>query len=150
MTHEFDAVLKKLEGKMQWTVFYVPFSVKDLYNTDGRINVKGKIDGHAFKGTLLPSRSGHYMVFNKDLRKVIKKELNDSIHIIMEQDLEPRTIEIPQIIMERLKDNEEVFEKFQNLPKYIKREQIKKIMDAKKLETKNRRIDKLIESLIEK
>lgn len=150
MIHEFDATLKKLEGKMQWTVFYVPFSVKDLYNTDGRINVKGKIDGHVYKGTLLPSRNGHYMVYNKDLRKVINKELNDSIHIIMEQDLEPRTIEIPQIIMEKLKENEEVFEKFQNLPKYIKREQIKKIMDAKKIETKYRRIDKLIESLIEK
>ncbi|OPZ49658.1 MAG: hypothetical protein BWY92_01334 [Firmicutes bacterium ADurb.BinA052] len=38
--HEFDAVLSRLEGKMPWTVLYVPFSVSDEFGTNGRLTVK--------------------------------------------------------------------------------------------------------------
>lgn len=148
MEHEFNAVLEKLEGKMQWTVFYVPFSVKELYDTNGRLNVKAEIDGHSFDGTLLPSRNGHYLIYNKEIKKVCKKEIGDSIHVKMELDVQPRTIEVPDSIMTKLKENKDALIEFEKLPNYIKREQINKIMSAKREETRERRIQKFIQSLI--
>ena len=150
MKHEFDAILKKLEGKMAWTVLYVPFSVKESYDTNGRLNVKAEIDGNSFDGTLLPSRNGHYLVYNKEIRKVCKKVIGESVHVKMEVDIQPRTIEIPHIIKTKLIENQNALQEFDKLPNYIKREQINKIMSAKREETKDRRIQKLIQSLIQK
>lgn len=147
MIHEFVAELKKLEGKILWTVFYVPFSVEEKYGTKGRVEVKAVIDGFSFKGTLLPSRNGHYMVFNKEIKNKCKKAIGDTVQVTIEKDTEPRIVEIPSDIKEELQNYPDVFSRFKELPDYIKREEIKKILDAKKQETKERRIKKLVDKL---
>ena len=81
MAHEFEAVLHRLEGKMPFIVCYAPFSVPEVYGTQGRLEVKGTVDGHPFRGTLLPSRNGHYFVFNKALRDLCGKQLGDSVRV---------------------------------------------------------------------
>jgi len=150
MSKEFYATLQKLEGKMEWTVFYTPFSVAEEYGTRGRFNVKAIIDGHSFSGTLLPSKNGHYMVYNKAIKSACKKEIGDSIHVILIPDIEERNLDIPDYILEAFKDNLTVCSKFNQLPYYIKREEINKIEESKKEETKIRRLEKLIQKLSEK
>jgi uncharacterized protein DUF1905/bacteriocin resistance YdeI/OmpD-like protein len=145
--HEFDAVLKRLEGKIAWTVFYVPFSVQEVYNTKGRVKVKARIDGHAFAGTLLPSRNGHYMAFNREMKAACKKGIEDSVHVTLELDTEPRVVEVPADVLVALETNGDAYSKFQALPYYIKREEIRKITGAKKQETRERRLQKLIDNL---
>jgi len=147
MTHEFDATLKKLEGKIQWTVFYVPFSVEQQYGTSGRLKVKARIDGHEFDGTLLPSRSGHYMVCNKRIRDRCNKDVGDSVHVILEHDTGPRPVVVPEPILEALRAHPAALQAFEQLPDYRKREEISKVMDAKQPATRDRRTKMLIEAL---
>lgn len=147
--HEFDAVLQKLEGKIAWTVFYVPFSVQEEYGTKGRVKVKAQIDGHAFAGTLLPSRNGHYMVFNREIKAVCKKGIEDTLHVTLELDTEPRVVEVPEDVVAALQANGDAYSRFQELPYYMKREEIKKITGAKKQATRERRIQKLLNNLLQ-
>ena len=149
MTHEFDAVLHRLEGKIAWTVFYVPFSVSKLYGTQGRLEVKATINGHAFRGTLLPSRNGHYLVYNQAIRSVCKKKLGDSLHVTMEPDTAPRTVEVPEDVRRALAADKAVLAAYEGQPDYIKREQITKITSAKRPETRQKRIVSLFEVLAE-
>lgn len=146
---KFNAVLEKLEGKMEWTVFYVPFSVEKEYDTKGRFNIQAIIDGTHFAGTLLPSRNGHYMVFNKSMKAVCKKTIGDSIHVVIKPDVQERVLNIPEYISDVLKKNS-VLAKFNELPYYIKREEINKIDESKKEETKIRRLNKLVQRLSKK
>jgi hypothetical protein len=147
MKHEFDAVLQRLEGKIAWTVFYVPFSVFDIYGTNGRLNIIGIVDGYNFTGTLLPSKNGHYCVFNQTLKDNCKKGIGDTIHIMFEEDTTLRTVEIPQEILNILNFYPQLLDIFQRLPDYIKKEEINKILGAKKQETRDKRIQALIEKL---
>jgi hypothetical protein len=48
MKYEFDAEIKRLEGKIQWSGFYFPESAMDYFGSKGNIPVKITVDGHPF------------------------------------------------------------------------------------------------------
>jgi hypothetical protein len=147
MSHEFDAVLQRLEGKIKWIVLYVPFSVNDTYGTSGRLPVKATIDGHCFNGTLLPSKKGHYMVCNQQIRETCRKGIGDTVHVVIEPDSEPRLVQIPVYLLERLSEQPDILAAFQAQPEYIKREQLNHIEQAKGEEARERRIRKLLDNM---
>ena len=148
MKHTFDADLTKLDGKIKWTVFYVPVSVSAASGTKGRVRVSGTLDGHAFRGTLLPSKNGHYLVFNRQLRDLCKKDVGESLHVEIEQDDEPRVVEVPGEIRRELEACPDALQAFEELPDYMKREEINKIVTAKRQDTRDRRLQKLVQSLL--
>ena len=148
MAHEFDAVLQRLEGKIAWTVFYMPFSVLELYGTPGRFKVKGTVDGHLFNGTLLPSRNGHYLVYNQAMRSGSKKKVSDAVHVVVEPDAAPRVITIPADVSEAL-ESSGAMAAFQGHPYYQQREELVKIDGAKQPETRSRRIQDLCQKLLQ-
>ena len=143
MKYEFDAEITRLEGKIQWSVFYFPESALDCFGSKGNIPVKITVDGHPFDHTLLGSRNGHYLVYNEFIRRAVGKEIGDSIHVTLEKDEQLRVFTIPVYLETILKDGG-VLEAFLKQPDYLKREQINKIELAKKEETKANRIQKLI------
>lgn len=146
MKYEFDAQIKKLEGKIQWSVMYFPESAIDCFGSKGNIPVKITVDGHSFDHTLLPSRNGHYLVYNEFIYRAVGKELGDAVHITLEKDDQPRVFTVPSDIESILKSGG-VLEAFLKQPDYLKREQVNKIELAKKEETKANRIKKLITDL---
>lgn len=148
MIYEFNAKLEKLEGKMKWTVFYIPFSVKEVFGSNGRVYVNTYIDNFQFEGILLPSKKGHYMVFNKDMQKLINKKLGDTIHVKIEKNEDIKVLIIPDIIIQKLKQNPALLSAFNKLSHYEKKAEIDKIMSAKKEETRIKRLDILIKKLL--
>ena len=149
MKYEFDAEIKRLEGKIQWNVFYFPESAVDCFGSKGNIPVKITVDGHSFDHMLLGSRNGHYLVYNEFIRRAVGKEMGDVLHVTLEKDDKPRVVVIPAYLETVLK-NSGVLDSFLKQPDYMKREQINKIELAKKEETKTNRIQKLVEELGEK
>lgn len=146
MKYEFDAEIKRLEGKIQWSVFYFPESAEESFGSKGNIPVKITVDGHPFDHTLLGSRNGHYLVYNEFIRRAVGKKIGDSVHVTLEKDEQPRIFTAPAYLETILKDNG-VLEAFLKQPDYLKREQVNKIELAKKEETKANRIKKLITAL---
>jgi hypothetical protein len=147
MTHEFDATLCRLEGKIAWTVLYVPFSVPDTYGTNGRVNVSATLDGHTFAATLLPSRNGHYLAFNQAMKAATGKALGDTVHVVLAPDTAPRGVEVPDEIRAALDGQDGAREAFNALPPYIQRAEIGRITDAKTEPTRQKRLSGLLERL---
>jgi hypothetical protein len=146
MVYEFDSEIRLLEGKMKWNVIYFPYSVKDIFNTNGKVSVSVTIDGHEFEHTLLPSKNGHYFVYNEFMRRVLQKKLGDSVHITLKKHEGKREIVVPAYMAKIFNENN-ILNEFLNQPDYIKREQINFIELAKKEETKNNRLISLVDKI---
>jgi hypothetical protein len=146
MLYEFDGEIKLLEGKIKWNVIYFPYSVKDAFNTNGNVPVRIIADGHEFEHTLLPSRNGHYLVYNESIRRVLKKKPGESVHIVLKKYEGKRELAIPDYIRKVLNEGG-VLDEFLNQPDYIKREQINHIELTRKEETKNRRLNALVNKI---
>ena len=146
MKYEFDAEIKRLEGKIQWSVFYFPESALECFGSKGNIPFKITVDGHPFDHMLLGSRNGHYLVYNEFIRRAVGKDMGDCVHVTLEKDEQPRVFTVPSYLETILRDNG-VLDIFLKQPDYLKREQVNKIELAKKEETKTNRINKLVTEL---
>lgn len=146
MVYEFDSEIKMLEGKMKWKVVYFPYSVREIFNTNGKVSIQILVDGHEFDHTLLPSKNGHYFVYNEFIRRAVQKELGETLHVTLKKCEENRIIVVPDYITKILEEHH-ILNTFLKQPDYIKREQINHIELAKKEETKNNRILALINKL---
>lgn len=60
-----------------------PYSVREIFNTNGKVPIQISVDGYEFDHTLLPSKNGHYFVYNEFIRRAVQKELGDTLHIII-------------------------------------------------------------------
>jgi len=146
MQFEFDSEIMRLEGKIRWSVFYFPYSAPEQFGSKGNIPVRVTVDGHEFDHMLLPSKNGHYLVYNEFIRRAVGKQPGDIVHVTLERDTKKRELVIPADIEEALK-NADALEQFLKLPDYEKRETVNQIELAKKQETRANRIAKLIERL---
>ena len=148
MRFEFDSEIKQLEGKIKWSVFYFPYSALEHFGSKGNIPVCITVDGHAFDHMLLPSKNGHYLVYNEFIKRAIGKNLGDTVHVTLEKDTKKRESVTPGYIESALKGNG-LIDVFSAQPGYIKREQINHIEISKKEETKTNRLNALIKRLSE-
>jgi len=148
MKFEFDSEIKQLEGKIKWSVFYFPYSALEHFGSKGNIPVCITVDGYPFDHMLLPSKNGHYLVYNEFIKRAVGKNTGDSVHVTLERDTKKREIVIPADIEKALKDSG-VLEQFQKQPDYYKREQLNHIEIAKKEETRANRISALVKRLAE-
>ena len=148
MRFEYNSEIKRLDGKIKWSVFYFPYSVAEHFGSKGNVPVCITVDGHEFDHMLLPSKNGHYLVYNEFIKRAVGKDLGDTVHVVLEKDTKKREIVIPDYIKEVL-NSADLLEKFMSQPDYIKREQINHIEIAKKEETKASRTDALIKRLRE-
>jgi len=146
MTFEFNTEIKRLEGKIKWNVFYFPYPAKEHFGANGNIPVRITVNGHPFDHMLLPSKNGHYLVYNESIKQAVGKDLGDVLHVTLEKDDKKREVAIPDAVKEPLQAAD-VLEVFLKQPDYIKREQINHIEAAKKEETKENRIHKLVENM---
>ena len=102
MLYNFDAEINLLEGKMKWSVVYFPHSVIDVFGTNGKVPVAITVDGHKFDHTLLPSRNGHYIVYNKIISQKVGKKRGESVQITLRKLEGKRKVEIPDYVKEKL------------------------------------------------
>ncbi len=141
---KFDTEIVKLPGKMNWPVIYIPAEFSESASTKGRVNATATVEGVVFQVTLLPSKNGHYVVYNQAMRKHCGKTLGDTVHVALEIDDKPREVEIPADITLALNAHGNAMERFQALPYYTRREEINKITNAKTAPTREKRIAALL------
>lgn len=143
---EFDVTLFKDEGS-SGVGFVVPFNVQDVYGTQAQVKVRGTIDGHPYRGSIAPYSGKHYMVVKREIREAIAKTGGDTIHVVMERDLEERIVAIPDDFREALNQNKSVKVAFDKLSYTHRKEWVEWIDGAKKAQTRASRITKAIEKI---
>lgn len=143
-------LLQKFNGKGGWTYALIPEIKMDKHAHFGWVKVKGTIDGFAIsKYHLMPFGNGQlFLPVRSEIRKKIKKQEGDYVHIILFKDSEP--LDVPQEFIDCLKQEKASLEFFNALSESEKNNYIKWIYSAKKEETKANRIVKTIEKLLQK
>lgn len=146
---EFDAPMLDPGGGGAFVEF--PFDTQELYGTTGRIPVNVRFDGEPYRGSMIRyGTEKHIILVVKKIRKTIGKQIPDVVNVQVELDEKKREIEIPKDIQNSLAQNQDAMTGFLKLSYSHQKEYLDWILDAKRTETRQNRIDKMILKLIEK
>lgn len=142
-----NLLLHKYPGKGGWTYAEVPGINSDQKKAFGYVRVKGTIDGYEIKGfNMMPMKNGNmFMPVKAEIRKKIKKEEGDQVHIILYLDDEPT--EVPQELIDCMREVSNAFEMFMSYSDAEKKAFISWIYSAKTDETKVKRIVGMLDKL---
>ena len=127
----------------------VPFDVEAVFGSK-RPRVKAMIEDIPYRGIL--TRMGtdyHMLIILKEIREKIGKTFGDQVRITVEPDTEPRVVEIPAELKKAFRAESEAKAFFNRLSYTHQREYVMWINEAKREETRQRRIVKAIGMLKE-
>lgn len=123
----------------------IPFEVEKTFGGRGRVPVRGTLNGASFRGSLFKMGGDcHFMVVNRHLRAAAGVSGGETVPVVMERDDEPRVINPPADFARALKGNKEAQATWDKLSFTHRREHVEHIEEAKKPETRARRIDKSV------
>lgn len=143
-------LLEKYPGKGGWTYAVVPKVKQEKQQRPfGYVKVKGTVDGYEIrKFNLMPMKGGTlFMPVKTEIRKAIKKEAGDTVHIILYHDSDPT--EIPAEMLECLKDEPKALKFFNKLSDSEQKFYVQWVYGAKKEETKINRMATAINRMAE-
>jgi hypothetical protein len=145
-TKRFRVLLEKHENS-EATGFTIPFDVPETYGTRARVPVCGTINGFPYRGTVFPMGGKYIFVVNRELRANAKATGGQMISVTMERDEEPRIITPPPDLARALRANKTAQAAWDKLSYTHKKEHARAVEDAKRPETRVRRIEKAIAEL---
>lgn len=139
---EFEGEILKPEKYPNAACIMVPGDVKAIF---GRANPKVKIefDGVLYRGSIANMGWGPMVVMPQEVRHKVQKVHGDFVHVRIELDTEERVIEIPEMLMKALEANDLV-ETYNAMSYTNRKEQARSISEAKREETKLKRLEKAI------
>jgi hypothetical protein len=146
-TKRFKVLLEK-DANSEATGILIPFNVEKVFGTRARLPVRGTINGTDFRGTIFPMGQGrHYMVVNKGLRASANVRGGETISVVMGRDDEPRVVTPPADLKRALKANKDAQAAWNKLSYTHRKEYARSVEEAKRPETRTRRIEKSITEL---
>jgi hypothetical protein len=144
--HTFTAAIKPARGGGAYVE--VPFDVEEAFG-DKRPQVKATVEGEEFISRLM--RMGtpcHVLGIHKELRMKLGKDYGDEIRVNVERDDTPREeIVVPPDLKVAFKSNKAAQDFFDKLSYTHRKEYVRWITEAKKEETRARRVVKAIEMM---
>lgn len=138
-----DYLLQKFEGKGGWTYVEIP-EIPMPKTSFGMLKVKGKIDNYEISNIrLMPLGNGNLLLAVKaEIRKGIKKQAGDTVHIVLYEDNLPT--QIPEELVLCMKFEDGVLDKFEKYSDGEKKAFVDWIYSAKTEQTKVDRMAKTI------
>ena len=124
-----------------------PFDVVEVFQSKGRIPVKGTINGFPFRSSLMNMGDGHMMVVNAEMRAGARCKAGDQVRVVMELDEEKRTVEVPRFLKKIINSDPKAKEFWPKLSFTHQKEYVREIEGAKKPETRQNRIAAMMDSL---
>jgi hypothetical protein len=134
-------------NNMDATYVIFPYDVKESFGA-ARVKVKVKFDGELYRGSLVPMglKEGYPLLLRKDIRAKINKTVGDFVNVELEQDFEERVVEMPADFEKALKKSK-LKDTFEKMSFTHRKEYVNSVLDAKKPETRLRRIEKALEMI---
>lgn len=126
----------------------MPFDVKKHFGS-GRPKIIARFnDGITYRGTLVKHGTPyHFLLMRKDIREKLEVAVGDEVEVTLELDTKPRTVSIPGALKLAFTQHPEAEEQFKKLSYTHQKEYVQYITEAKREETRIRRVRKTIEIL---
>lgn len=143
--YRFTAKIEPANGGGAYVLF--PYDVQKEFGSNGKIPVKATFNGVPYTGTLIRyGHPQHMLPILKAIRTQLGKGPGDHIDIVVWKDDDVRALEIPSPFATRMK-REGLLAFFEKLSYTHRKEYCRWITEAKKEETRARRLDKAIDML---
>jgi len=145
MSRRFETVL---EANGPGVVFGLPFDAKEAFG-QARAPVRVTIGGLTFRTTVAVYGGRAVIGVNKANREAAGVNGGDRVTVEIELDTEPREVEVPPELAQALALEPELRAFFDGLSFTHRREHAEWIAEAKREETRRRRVERAVEMLRE-
>lgn len=111
--------------------------------------VKVTIDGHTERLRVASMSDGPVIGLRREVREAWGIEAGQEVDVTIELDSEPRVVDVPEDLATLLEENPEACQKYESLSYSKQKELVRRITDARKPETRQRRLNETIDQLRE-
>ena len=126
----------------------IPFDVEEVFGAK-RVPVTAKVNGAVYRGSIV-RMGGRYMLgFPQAFRAEAGIEPGETVTVMIEKDESPRVVEVPEDLASAIKETE-LQSAWDALSYTHQKEHARAIEEAKRPETRQKRIEKAIEMLRKK
>jgi hypothetical protein len=143
--YKFKAKIEAGDGGGAYVLF--PYDTEAEFATKGRVPVKATFDGVPYTGSLVKyGHPLHSLGMLKALREQTGKGPGDTVDMVVWKDEEVRTVVVP-VEFEKLMKKAGLLQVFNKLSYTHRKEYCRWITEAKKQETRLKRLEKAMEML---
>jgi hypothetical protein len=143
--YKFKAKIEAGDGGGAYVLF--PYDTEKEFATHGKVPVKATFNGVPYTGSLIKYGNPlHMLGMLKAIRAQIGKGPGDTIEVVVWKDEEIRTVQVPAQFA-NLMEKEGLLPVFKKLSYTHRKQYCRWIIDAKKKETRSKRLEKAIEML---
>ena len=143
-TKTFKAKLGGDKGDVPSIV--IPFDVKATYGS-ARPKVAVTVNGVTLRTTVAVYGGTSFIGIRREVREQMGVEIGDTITLTIEADTAPRVVDVPADLKRALAKSATAKKKYASLSYSHQREHAQFVADAKKPETRERRIARVLEML---
>ncbi|WP_024799749.1 YdeI/OmpD-associated family protein [Nocardia sp. BMG51109] len=140
----FEATIRAARGGGAYVP--VPAGVVAALGGGGRIPVRATFDGVEYVGSIVSMGDGPCIGLLKAIRAALGKEPGETVRVTVERDTAERTVAVPDDLAAAL-TAAGLREQFDRLSYTRRREHAASVSDAKRAQTRARRIDKILDGL---
>jgi hypothetical protein len=143
--YKFKTKIEAGDGGGAYVLF--PYDAEAEFATKGRVPVKATFDGVPYTGSLVKyGHPLHSLGMLKALREQTRKGPGDTVDVVVWKDEEVRTVVVP-VEFEKLMKKAGLLQVFNKLSYTHRKEYCRWITEAKKQETRLKRLEKAMEML---
>jgi uncharacterized protein YdeI (YjbR/CyaY-like superfamily) len=146
---QFKAALVRTQTSLHWTIVSVPRSVTEGWNAGARPRVRGRINGFAFRTSLLPTGKGDFtLLVNKRMQTGAGAAPGSIVTLYLEPDPEGHIVAMPPELKEALAEDALLRRWYERLPPGIRKYVSDDITQPKSDEARIRRAQRMSELLL--
>ena len=140
----------ELVKRGQTLCFELPEAASSKLVHRGRVPISGSLNSFPVHTSIFPDDDGgHFMTVSPDIQRMAGVKAGDHVKVILDLASQPRTVEVPGDLARALERVAAAQEAFERLAYSHQREYVEWIEEAKRPETRARRIEKTVERLRE-
>jgi Bacteriocin-protection, YdeI or OmpD-Associated/Domain of unknown function (DUF1905) len=125
----------------------VPADVVAALGAGKRPPVVVNVNGYEYRSTVAPMGGKYLLPFSAERRKESGIQGGDAIAVELTLDTAPRTVEVPDDLQSALDASSAATAAWENLSYTHRKEHVRSVLDAKKAETRARRIAAVVTKL---
>lgn len=145
----FRATLNRIDSPLHWVMIQIPFEARKICGNQGRLKVKGEINGFGFRTTLFPDgRGGHRLLVNKEMQRGAKVAPGMTARFRLERDGGLHIVEVPVELARALAADRSLRPWFDSLSRSTRNEICKWVLQPQGAEARRRRAEQIAERLL--